>query len=116
MDEGGMKRAQPERALQRATCELLDHAKIPYFAVPNGSRRNAIEGRNLKLAGMKAGVPDLIILPDCALELKAPKGRLSESQAGWLQVLANHGWRTSVASDLDQVTRIFAEWFPDRFR
>jgi len=46
--------------------------------------RNAITGRRLKDEGVKPGVPDLFI-PYYALfiEMKAPKGKLTEVQKEW---------------------------------
>ena len=54
------------------------------FAVPNGGSRDAREGANLKVQGVLAGVPDLIILfpmgITCLIEMKARDGGLSKSQ------------------------------------
>ena len=54
------------------------------FAVPNGGSRDAREGANLKVQGVLAGAPDLIILfPNahiCLIEMKARDGSISKSQ------------------------------------
>lgn len=53
------------------------------FAVPNGGSRNKIEAYNMKKEGVTAGVPDLLFLYNSnlyAIEMKAVKGRLTESQ------------------------------------
>ena len=33
-----------------------------YFAIPNGGSRNAIEAKNLKLEGVRAGVSDICVI------------------------------------------------------
>lgn len=53
------------------------------FHVPNGGYRSPREGKKFKLMGVVAGVPDLLLLYHSrlfAIELKAKKGRLSDSQ------------------------------------
>lgn len=57
------------------------------FAVPNGgTRRNIIEGANLKRQGVKAGVSDVIVLipkkgyASLCLEFKTKIGRQSDEQ------------------------------------
>lgn len=68
------------------------------FHVPNGGSRNAREAHNLRLQGVKAGVPD-IVLPvprgkfgGLYIEMKRRKnGRLSDHQKTWLDALAEAG-------------------------
>lgn len=63
------------------------------FAVPNGSRRDAVTGSKLKAEGVIPGVSDLIFLKKnshyCGLliEMKRPKGKQSQSQKDWEQVI-----------------------------
>ena len=74
------------------------------FAVPNGgTRRDAIEGANLKKQGVKAGVPD-IFLPaprppyhGLFLELKARNGKVQDNQREWLDALSRRGYKAVVA-------------------
>lgn len=68
------------------------------FHVPNGGSRNAREAHNLRLQGVKAGVPD-IVLPvprgvygALYIELKRKKGgKLSAHQAEWIDALNRAG-------------------------
>jgi hypothetical protein len=52
---------------------------------------------------MSKGVPDLIIGPNgkdrvmTALEMKAPKGIVSDEQHEWLDYLESVGWRVLIA-------------------
>lgn len=70
------------------------------FHCPNGGSRNPREAHNLKLQGVKAGVPD-ICLPVARggyhglyIELKRTKGgRLSEEQRAWLACLTRQGYK-----------------------
>jgi len=51
-----------EDNLQIAVCKLLDAIKLDWFHCPNGGKRNYWTGANLKKMGVKAGVPDVIII------------------------------------------------------
>lgn len=65
------------------------------FAVPNGGMRNKVVAAKLKAAGVRAGVPDLMLLTPrhgfagLIIEMKREKGsKLSPEQAGWLEWLS----------------------------
>ena len=80
------RRNRPEEMLQRATASYLDLA-LPndavWFHPPNGGARSKAEAGIFKAMGVKAGVPDLIIIYRgrvVAIELKGEKGRLSPAQ------------------------------------
>lgn len=82
-----MKR--PEQAGQIAVCRHLHsleqvYKSFTYYAVPNGGFRRPVEAAILKAMGVRAGVPDLVLLgpngQSCYVEFKADKGRLTESQ------------------------------------
>lgn len=96
-----------EAAIQRAVVQHLSlraPSNSTWFAVPNGGPRNPIAGRLLKLEGVRAGVPDLILVRDghpWGLELKKPKGRLSEAQLKFQQEWMNAGASWLVAYGLD---------------
>lgn len=80
------------------------------YHVPNERKCSAIQGRLLKLMGVKSGVPDLVLpvarggYHGLYLELKADKGKLSDSQKWWLLELTRqgyyavccHGWEEAV--------------------
>lgn len=69
------------------------------YHIPNGGSRNAIEAHNLRLQGVKAGVPD-ICLPVARgkyhglyIELKRQqKSRVSVDQKIWLNALRDQGY------------------------
>lgn len=69
------------------------------FAVPNGGSRHPAEAAKFKRCGVKAGVPDvMLVLPAGAyhglfLELKAYGGRLSDVQREFHAVLREAGYQ-----------------------
>ena len=73
------------------------------YHVPNGGSRNTVEAHNLKLQGVKAGVPD-IVLPvprgkyaALYIELKRKKGsKTSDEQRGWIDALNRAGNRAVI--------------------
>ncbi len=82
------------------------------FHIPNGGTRDAIEGKHLKQAGVKRGVPDLC-LPVARgayhalyIELKTDIGRTTMEQQWWGERLnsqgnmwqACHGWEAAIAT------------------
>ena len=80
----------------------MNRGKYPELAllyhVPNGGRRDAATARALKRQGVKAGVPDLVlpvprgVFHGLYIELKAPGGKLEETQIDFLQALAKQGY------------------------
>lgn len=72
------------------------------FAIPNGGERNPIVAARLKAEGVKSGVPDVcwpVPIGHYAglyIELKVPKGSVSESQEGWHQALRQVGYAVAV--------------------
>ena len=80
------------------------------FHIPNGGTRDAVEGRHLKQAGVKPGVPDLFLPVPAGryhglfIEMKKDTGRASEAQKWWIERLnaagyfagVCHGWQSAV--------------------
>ena len=73
------------------------------FAIPNGGTRNAIEAKNLKAEGVRAGIPDLMLALPCGafhglfIEMKrVKKGRISKEQKEMLEVFGKLGYKTVV--------------------
>lgn len=75
--------------------ELLHH-------IPNGGKRNIATAARLKREGVKAGVPDLCLpVPrgewhGLYIEMKAPKGKVSENQEKWIEALKKQGYAVAV--------------------
>ena len=121
-----------EDALQMAVASLLDASGLWWFHPANGEHRNPITGAKLKRMGVKAGMPDVMILDDpcadvgtgpewcgLAIELKAPdaKGRRPKPRANqleWHERLRKCGWRVEVCYSLDEVIGLLRECYPGR--
>ena len=117
-----MNRAS-EAQEQRALFEWAARAKSRYpalellYHIPNGGSRNPVEARNLKLQGVRAGVPDICLpVPSrqytaLYIELKrADGGRVSEAQRGWLMALTRAGNLAVVCHGWDEARRVIEEY------
>lgn len=69
---------------------------------PNGGRRDAFTGAQLKALGVKPGFPDLIlpvktsISTGLVIEMKSAKGKLSAEQSEWLDHFIENDWQIAV--------------------
>ncbi len=81
------------------------------FAVPNGGRRDATTGAKLKAEGALAGVSDLILLKSNAdygallIEMKTQKGRQSEQQKWWEELITQDCYKYVVCRSVDDFVR-----------
>lgn len=76
--------------------------------IPNGGKRNAREAARFKQMGVKAGVPD-IFLPvprggfhGLYIEMKAPRGTVSENQKIWLERLSAMGYAAVICFGFEE--------------
>lgn len=86
-------RRHDEDATQRAVIQYLDWA-LPAdgiaFAIPNGGKRHPREAARLKGLGVKAGISDICVVfrgRAFFIELKTPRGVLSEAQRNMMRKL-----------------------------
>lgn len=128
----------PEHAEQVAVVQWAELVTVPglgrlgdyLFAVPNGSylgrdaRTRAIVMRKLKAAGLKPGVPDLLLaLPRGAwhglfIEMKRRGGRVSEDQVAWRDRLRGVGYAAEVCEGADAARAVIRRYLasgPVRF-
>jgi hypothetical protein len=107
---------RPEQEIQKTVVQHLNRRAtngVFFFHVPNGGKKSPQMGGVHKALGVIAGVPDLIILKggECfALELKAPNGRVSETQHVARNKMNDAGARTAVAYGLDEALVILECW------
>lgn len=92
---------------------------VALVAVPNGARRTQWEARQAKKEGMASGFPDLVCLAPGGLvafiELKLPKGKVSDVQAEWLDRLGRWGHACAVVRSVEEgVAFLKAQGFPVR--
>ena len=90
---------------QRILVEWMNFKKILFYHIPNGGYRNAREARNLKLNGVKPGVPDICIpVPKKSfhglyIELKRVDNfKISPSQEFWMKELSKNGYDVVIAN------------------
>lgn len=109
-----MKR--PEQEMHKAVVAHLNVRSEPdvfYFHPANGGKRTTFEARLFKALGVIAGVPDLIFLKRgrmYALELKATKGRLTQSQEDAIGAMRRCGACVEVAHSLDEALITLEYW------
>ena len=116
------KRTQNEAKIQKAIFDWrnLHIGKYPelklLMAIPNGGKRDAIEGYNLKRQGVLAGASD-IHLPvprgryaSLWIELKAGNNKPTEQQQSFMDEANQHGNFACVAYGFDEAVNII-EWY-----
>lgn len=114
---GKKARKAPEAQIQRSVVAFLalqeSLGRLLWFAVPNGGSRNLLEAVNLKRQGLRAGCPDLCIVPKNGpvmfVELKSAEGVVSKLQKIWIDNLNDFGCPTRVCRSLDEVRQFLFE-------
>ena len=104
-----------EDAIQMEVVRRLRAAgRCAFFHVANERRTTPRQGAKLKAMGVSAGVPDLVIVTGgrtYALELKSERGRLSDAQKNWLNILSATGcWHTAVTYGLTEAVDQLTDW------
>ena len=90
------------------------------FHIPNGGSRNKIEAHNLKLQGVKAGVPDLFYpLPNkkyhgLFIEMKYGNNKPTELQKEWIEYLNSVGYLAVVCYSADEAFDVLNKYFEDK--
>ena len=113
------RRQQTERNLHTAVAEFLDRS-LPdasyWFPVPSASMRNVIQAVNMKRAGeLKVGTPDLCIVHRgraIFIELKSPKGNLTDSQKEAQKQILLAGACTTIARSVEDVAAFLGMLMP----
>lgn len=108
--------AEREETLHKAVAQ---HARwhlardVFWFHPPNGGARSLVGAVNLKRMGTKAGVPDLVFVRHGRvyfMELKAPKGRVSEAQNNAHAEISRSGAPIAICRNLDDVLAYWRRW------
>lgn len=85
-----------------------------FFAVPNSGYRHIYAATKFKAEGVVSGTPDLVfVLPEGRvgfLELKAPKGALSDNQKVFREKALQTGAFWEYARDYDTAWGVLAGW------
>ena len=90
------------------------------FHIPNGSQRRKLTGAKLKLAGVRPGVPDLMLAIPAGdyhglfIELKRiDGGYLSPVQRQWITRLIACGYRVEIAEGWIEAKKIIENYLTD---
>jgi hypothetical protein len=107
---------RPEQAIQRSVFAHIRARAYPSvfaFAVPNGGYRRKTEAAILKGMGVRAGVPDLILIHGgevFCLELKSERGRATAVQRETIIAMEAAGAHVCVATGLDEALTALEQW------
>jgi hypothetical protein len=108
-------RQQIEAAIQR---QIVDFIRVTapdllVFAIPNGSQRTKSGRPANAVYGMVSGAPDLCVVCPLGkvfwLEVKAPKGRVSDAQLSFHWELEKRNHICAVVRSIDDVRLVFKE-------
>lgn len=110
----------PSLSEHQIQCAVIDYCAVkgyPVFAIPNGGDRHVAVAVKLKKEGVRPGVPDLFF-PEARdgyhglfLEMKTPKGKLSEHQKFWCHILEQAGYLVRVGFGIDSAIKIVDNYF-----
>ena len=98
-----------EDNFQKAVARYLDAKGVLWVHCPNGGHRNVAEAAKLKAMGVKAGIPDILILEPrkfcygLAIELKVGKNKCTDHQKEMQRYFIAHNWHVLVSYSLDEV-------------
>jgi hypothetical protein len=118
-----MKQIQSEHDIQSmiflwSKYQSKKYPGISYmFAIPNGGFRHIATAKNLKMEGVKPGVPDIFLpVPRAGygglfLEVKAKGGRASDYQKIWLEILTAQGYRCRLVRGFDEAIAAIEEYY-----
>jgi hypothetical protein len=115
-------RNYPEQQIQRAVVDYLrlleNLGELFFYHCPNGGWRSKAEAGIFKSLGVRAGVPDLVLLfpggRTAFIEIKAPGGRLSASQKAFKNAAEYFGFPFAECRAVDEVERFVRSLIADR--
>lgn len=87
------------------------------FHVPNGGKRDAFTGAQMRALGVKPGVPDLLLpvasygYVGLAIEMKSDTGSVKPAQNGWLDHLRGESWRIAVCRSAEEARKVIEDYF-----
>ena len=100
-----------------AALESGNHPELQLLhAIPNGGHRHKAVASRLKAEGVEGGVPGIFLPVARAefhglyIEMKTPKGRLTESQRNWTEALTKQGYRVEISRAWDAAASLIANY------
>ena len=95
--------------------------KYPFIdllhAIPNGGARHIAVAKKLKAEGVKAGVPDLCLpvarggYHGLYIEMKDKTGKVSNSQAWWIERLRQNKYRVEVCYSATEAIKVLEDYY-----
>ena len=105
------------KLFQWAKAQSSKYAQLTMmFAIPNGGQRNIVTATKLKAEGVKSGVPDIFLAYPSSqahglfIEMKSPKGKVSENQCEWIGALSASGYMCVVCYSFDEAKKAICEY------
>jgi VRR-NUC domain len=105
-----------EARIQHAIVEYVRRVApdVLIFAIANGGLRAKAEAARLKWTGVLAGIPDLAIVAPggrvCFIEVKQPRGFLSDAQREIRDWLIALGSPPAICKSIDDAREALAAW------
>lgn len=100
--------------MQVAKYLRIQYPRLLAFHVPNGGKRNPREGARFKAMGVRPGVADILLFwgfnKKAAIELKAGKNKLEDSQETFRDQWVETGGYYSLCRSLDDVIDQLKMW------
>ena len=109
-----------EDSFQKSLAKYLNAINAFWFHCPNGGSRHALEAIKLKDMGVKAGIPDCMILDQrhgysgLAIELKVGYNKPSEHQLAIFDKLVERNWMVVVSWSMDEVISLIDAYYDIR--
>lgn len=112
-------REAQEQAIVVSWCKMQENvypALKNIHAIPNGGYRNKIEAHNLKLQGVKSGVPDLhLAYPNSFyhglyIEMKWDKNKPTKNQEDWIERLSAVGYKCEVCWSSEEAIEVIKNY------
>lgn len=110
------RRAAPAResATQRAIIARLATLGIVAAHVPNEGRRSRLGHARAVQDGLMTGFPDLVLIGTAGrtgfMEVKGPRGTLSDAQRARINMLHARGHLVAVVRDQDYAAHVVRQW------
>ena len=108
-----------EHLEQVAVIKWADIKHIRIFSVPNGGHRHRMVAIKLKMEGVRAGVPDLVIpyarngYHALFIEMKFGKNRITPEQKNWISWLNGQKYLAVVCYGADAAIKAIEVFFSD---
>ncbi|OZI06609.1 hypothetical protein BWI93_19205 [Siphonobacter sp. BAB-5385] len=101
----------PEDHVQIQVCNYLraQYPQAVFYHPPNEGKRTTFQMFKIKILGIKAGFPDLVIFhagKNLALELKAAKGKPTPEQLEWIAFFRRQGWMAEICKGFDDAKAV----------